>query len=285
MELSQATLGFLGAGHMGQSMIHGLLAQTHAPKKILICDHHPERLKELKQNRAIELTQDPLELTSRADMIVLAVKPQSMHSALLAMRGFDKHHQPLFLSIAAGVTLSQLRNALGVQHDYPVIRAMPNTPATIGAGISGLFTDLNLPPQTKKLCEALLNAMGESVWVEKETLMNVVTALSGSGPAYYFLFAEQLVLTAMDLGLNETTAKKLCLATGIGALRMASQSPYTLSELRQQVTSKGGTTEAALNSLKEAGFDNILAQALKKAEQRGKELSDALDQQNAPSTD
>lgn len=263
---------------MGQSMIQSLLNNDTPPKRLLICDHHPEALKSLSEKSAVDLIQDPFELACRSDVVILAVKPQSMLSVLTTIKGFDSHKTPLLMSIAAGVTSSALRGPLALSDDYPLVRVMPNTPALIQAGISGLFTDSQLSKENKQLSECIMGAIGKWVWIEEESQMDVVTALSGSGPAYFFLFMEELIKGATKLGLPEATAHQLCLETGLGALTMAQTSSDSLEQLRTKVTSKGGTTEAAVQSMLEDKIGQILMKALSKATQRGKELSQALEQ-------
>lgn len=277
MELSQTTIGFIGAGNMGQSMIHGLLSQTPQPKHLLVCDHHPESLETLIEGHPVSLIQDPFKLACEADVVVLAVKPQNMGEVLKAIKGFDAHNTPILVSIAAGITTAQLLKPLGLKADYPLIRVMPNTPALIQLGASGLYANTKLTQDKKALSESIASAIGEWVWIDDESHMDIVTALSGSGPAYFFMFMEELIKSAVQLGLPEKAARQLCLATAQGSVNMALKSHDTLEQLRKKVTSKGGTTEAALNSLTHDKLDTILFRALSKATQRGKELSKSLE--------
>ncbi|HET9843885.1 MAG TPA: pyrroline-5-carboxylate reductase [Gammaproteobacteria bacterium] len=274
--MNKVTIGFIGAGNMGRSLIEGLLQSPSAPQEIFVCDHHPDRLQDLIATQSITLLNAPKEVAHQSDVVVLAVKPQSMKEVLQQIQGFEVSSQPLLMSIAAGITIAQIVQFLHVSESYPIVRVMPNTPAIIKQGVSGLFAQKNLPLSYRSLAESIMLAVGKTVWLSDEALMDVVTALSGSGPAYFFYFIEKLIKGAIELGLVDSTARELTLQTGIGALQMALHSEKSLSELRQQVTSKGGTTEAGIAILDQNNLETILEKALSAATRRAKELSQKL---------
>ena len=273
--LTNKTIGFIGAGNMGQSIIEGLLQSDDRPKKIYACDHHPERISHLYQKGLIELVPDNGTLVKLVDIVILAVKPQSM-KPLFAEIKEHLYQSPLIISIAAGITLKQIRTHLALSHDYPLVRIMPNTPALIQKGVIGLYAD-NIDESQKELAEIIMQKVGACVWLTDEKHMDVVTALSGSGPAYFFYFLDAMIQEAVRLGLSEETAKTLTFETGLGAIEMAKSSKESLNTLRQKVTSKGGTTEAGLDVFQENHLDKVIAKAIHAATQRGEVLSKNLD--------
>lgn len=247
-----------GMGKMGGALRNAWLKAGMPKSSILINDIHGAGAKPLEKIRVLP------------ECIVLAVKPQSMNEVLpqLTKEFGDK---PLYISIAAGKTTSYLAKHLG---DAAVVRAMPNTPALIGEGISALYANVRTSARQKKTAEKLLQAAGKTVWIKEESLMDVVTAISGSGPAYVFLFMQSLIEAGISHGLPEDIARQLALQTVIGSSKLASLSKDSLAILRENVTSKGGTTEAALSALmKEKGLKALLAEAVGKAVKRAKELA------------
>ncbi len=206
------------------------------------------------------------------DLLLLAVKPQQMRQAIAPLAGSLR--QQLVVSIAAGIRMGDLKRWLG---GYArLVRAMPNTPALIGAGITGLCADVEVNPLEKAAAQSVLEAVGEVVWIDDESRMDAVTAVSGSGPAYVFYFIEALEEAAGKLGLDAATARRLALATVQGAARLAIDSDASPTLLRQRVTSKGGTTEAALASLERDSVKQAITRAVAAAEARGRELGDVL---------
>ncbi len=274
MKTQSLKIGFIGAGNMGRSIIQGL-AQGKSTHTVLVHDKHPSNLNDLLENQVISLVENNLELCLQADIVVIAVKPQAIQQTLLECHGFNQENPPVFISVAAGVTTSQIRKYLQLKETAPVVRVMPNTPSTIQLGMSGLFGE-NLTHEHKAIIEEIAGAIGAWVWIEEEKQMDLVTALSGSGPAYFFYFCEQLISAAQKLGLSKDIATQLTLNTCIGASSLAKQASVDLQTLREQVTSPGGTTQAGLSVLQSVDLDQTMLNVLKAAATRGKELSEQL---------
>jgi len=266
------TIGFIGGGNMAQALIEGVLKATlYKPKNVWVSDVRPDRLNELKTRYSIQITSDNTELTAQADIIVLSVKPQVMGDVLTRIAGTLKK-DAVVISIAAGITTDAIKANLG---DVQVIRVMPNTPALIGAGASGLY-NANASEEGLNAAMAVLSSVGRVAVVENEGLMDAVTAVSGSGPAYFFLLMEEMIKAGVELGLTEETAKTLVLQTAKGAALLAEsaqQQGETPDILRKKVTSPGGTTEAALKVMNENKLGEIVSKALTAARNRGRELS------------
>jgi len=266
------TIGFIGSGNMAEALIKGTItAGLYKPANIFISDIRPERLKQLARKYKVKLAKDNRELANKADIVVLSVKPQSMAEAMKSIKNAIRGRK-LVISIAAGVKTSRIADVLG---NVAIIRAMPNTPALIGEGASALFANTKAKPMLKK-AKAVFSAVGQVVVVDNEDLIDAVTAVSGSGPAYYFLLMEEMIKAAVKLGLPDDVAKDLVLQTAKGAALLAveadgrGESPV---KLRQKVTSPGGTTEAALKVLAKGKFGPLIASAIKKARDRSRELS------------
>ncbi|HKY69405.1 MAG TPA: pyrroline-5-carboxylate reductase, partial [Gammaproteobacteria bacterium] len=204
----KSTIGIIGAGNMGSSLIGGLIKNGYPAQNLWISDHGKEKLEKLHDKWGIQTTQDNLILSQKADTIVLAVKPKDMKALLLDLSDGLNTHCPLFISIAAGITTQKIQNWLK-NTNVPIIRAMPNTPALLGCGITGLYAASTLNPALCQRAEELLSAVGQTVWIPNEALMDVVTALSGSGPAYFFYVMESLIEGGVQLGLPLETARKL----------------------------------------------------------------------------
>lgn len=266
------TIGFIGGGNMAQALIEGVLkAGLYKSENVWVSDVRQDRLNELKARYGIQIATDNTELTAQADIIVLSVKPQVMSEVLEGIAGTLKQ-DALVISIAAGITADAIKTKLG---DVQTIRVMPNTPALVGAGASGLY-NANASKENLEEALAILNSVGRAVVVETEDLMDAVTAVSGSGPAYFFLLMEEMIKAAVELGLTEETAKALVLQTAKGAALLAEsaqQQGETPDLLRKKVTSPGGTTEAALKVFAEKGISQIVSEALTAARNRGQELS------------
>lgn len=264
-------IAFIGGGNMAASLIGGLLAAGRAAQDIRVAEIGAERREWLQRRFGIAVFERPGDAIAQADAVVLAVKPQQMREALAGLRPAAG---TLVVSIAAGLRLASLERWLGPGLHY--VRSMPNTPALLGAGISGLYAAPGTPAEVLDLAESILAAAGECVWLDDESQMDAVTALSGSGPAYYFALTEALRDAGTALGLAPETAARLARQTFIGAARMA-DGEDDIAELRARVTSKGGTTEAALQRLQSGGLDALLKDALGAAAQRGAELGSTLD--------
>jgi pyrroline-5-carboxylate reductase len=271
--MKHPAIAFIGCGNMCRSLIGGLIKDGVPRGRLRGADPvaaQRDRVREL----GIEVLSENAAAAKGADVVVLAVKPQSMREAVASLAEPLRREAPLVLSIAAGIRMDTIRGWIGA--DLPLVRAMPNTPALIGAGASALCAGERTGPGHRELAEKILRAVGTVVWLKDETLMDVVTALSGSGPAYWFLMMEALEAEAVHLGLPQEQARLLTIETALGAARMALESSADPAELRRQVTSPGGTTERALRVLEEGGFVELLARALAAARDRSAELADTL---------
>ena len=266
----QERVGFLGGGNMGRALIAALVRNGLSPTNIAVADPVAEVRAALATDFAIHACEDNLELVQRSDVLVLAVKPQDMASVLAPLRTALAQRRPLLISVAAGLAVADLARMVGA--DLPIVRSMPNRPALVGAGASGLFASATLDDALRRRAEHILGAAGAVVWVDDESLIDVVTAVSGSGPAYFFLLAETLIAAAVAQGLSPAAAETLAAATLHGAGVMAGADP-DVAAMRRAVTSKGGTTEAALHSLDAAGFASIVAAAVAAAVARSRALS------------
>lgn len=269
-------LGFIGGGNMAQALIIGLksqqgLNQQFAMQDITVIELDANIRAELSKNLGINTT-DCLSSIQACDVVVLAIKPQQLPALAKALAPLL--HNQLVISIAAGIRLCDLSRWLG---DYKtIVRAMPNTPAQIQAGITGLYAMPNVSAVQISLADQVLSAAGSTVWLNSEEQLDAVTAISGSGPAYVFYMIEALQQASIDLGLNEAQAKQLSIATFKGASLLADASSSPIETLREQVTSKGGTTEQGLLSLQDSRVKQAIILAAQKACQRAKTLGDEL---------
>jgi len=276
------TIGFIGSGNMAEALIKGITtarrgatasqrAGVYKPENIFISDIRPDRLDFLAKKYGVQKADSNAALAAKVDILLLSVKPQNMADALQSIKdavGADT----LVISIAAGIKVANIAAVLG---DTAIVRVMPNTPALIGEGASALFANDKAKPMLEK-AKSIFSAVGKTVVVDDEGLIDAVTAVSGSGPAYYFLLMEEMIKAAVELGLPEDAAKDLVLQTakGAGILAIeADKNGESPSELRRKVTSPGGTTEAALKVLAEGKFGPLIEAAIKKAHDRSRELS------------
>ena len=264
-------LGFIGGGNMAAAMIGGLLQKGFASEAICVAETQPERRAWLSKEFAVSVEESAAQ-TLGADVVVLAVKPQQL-SALLKSLPPLKPHQ-LVLSIAAGVRAPDISRWLG--HHPAVVRAMPNTPALVGAGIAGLYALPGVSEVQKGQASLILDAVGAAVWVADEAQIDTVTAISGSGPAYVFYFIEALEQAGVDLGLPPETARLLTLQTFLGAAALAIKDQSPPAELRARVTSKGGTTERGILALEDGGVKYTIGLAARAAAERAREMGDQL---------
>ena len=266
------TIGFIGSGNMAEALIKGIIAAgVYRPEDIIISDIRGERLEELARKYKVRTAQSNIALSGAADVVVLSVKPQNMDEMLGEIKGTLKEGV-VVISIAAGITTAKIASFLG---DVPIIRVMPNTPALVGEGASALFAK-NVSGEAMALAMKVFGAVGKAVVVDREELIDAVTAVSGSGPAYFFLLMEEMIKAGEELGLDEATAKELVLQTAKGAALLAEQADgrgETAAQLRRKVTSPGGTTEAALKVFSEQEFNELVTTALTAARDRSKELS------------
>ena len=255
---------------MASCLIGGMLANGVAKDEITVAEPNAAARQTLSDLHGISTTEDNLSAAASAEVIVLAVKPQVM-SAVATHLATALKHNPVVISIAAGIPISALENWLGT--DVTLIRAMPNTPAMVQAGATGLYANRPLNSEEKKPIETIFDAVGYTCWVTEEKLIDAVTAVSGSGPAYFFLVYESMQKVGQELGLDATVVAELTLHTALGAARLALASDKTASELRQQVTSPGGTTQAAIECFQAAGIEDIFREAMISAVQRAEQMS------------
>ena len=272
--MSNMRIAFIGAGNMASSLIGGLLAKGLDAAQIRASDPGAETRARVSAEHGIELFADNAQAVQDADVIVIAVKPQVMKAVCQDLRAHLEPHQ-LLISIAAGITCTSLQNWLGNQ---PLVRCMPNTPALLGKGVSGLFATADVTAEQRQQAEQLLSAVGIVVWVDSEAQIDAVTAVSGSGPAYFFLLIEAMTDAGVKLGLPRDVAKQLAEQTALGAAHMAVASDVDAAELRRRVTSPAGTTEAAIKSFQADGFAATVEKALSAAAHRSAEMAEQLGQ-------
>lgn len=259
-------IGFIGGGNMATSLIGGILGTGYGRDRVWVSDPDPDRRRVLAEGFGIHATDDNTKVVEQADTVVFAVKPQSMGQAARELAESVSRHNPLVISVAAGVREPDIRRWLGF--DAAIVRAMPNTPALVGSGATALFANLQVSPTERDWAESLLRAVGTALWVDKESDMDSVTALSGSGPAYFFLVMEIIEDIGREMGLAPEVARLLTLETAFGAAKMALESPEELQTLRARVTSPGGTTASALDVLAEGDVAGLLGRALRAARDR-----------------
>ena len=264
-------LAFIGGGNMAAALIGGLTKRGLSRERIVVADPNREQLDRLLRDYDIAAAADNQSAVAGAEVVVLAVKPQQMRAVALGLAPHLSQANPLVISIAAGIPHAALARWFGTH--VPVVRTMPNRPALNGFGATGLYAPTSVGAANRALAEAIMAAVSATVWVEHESQMDTVTALSGSGPAYFFLFMEALEAAAHARGLPNDIAHKLTLETAFGASQMARLSSESLGTLRDQVTSKGGTTAAALDVLDAAGLRAIVAHAVAAADRRSAELA------------
>jgi pyrroline-5-carboxylate reductase len=269
--MSHLDLAVLGAGNMGRALIGGLLRQGRRPERITVGEPSAQARQALEREFGVRATGDNIAAVREATVVVIAVKPQDVAAVLKPLAPEFARARPVVLSVAAGVRVAALRSWCGTQ--IPVIRAMPNRPALVGAGVSGLYAPADVAPAQVDRVEDVMSSVGEVVRVETEAALDVVTALSGSGPAYFFLLAELLAQAGSRLGLPAPAAHRLSVATLYGAGLLAHCGDGDLSRLRAEVTSKGGTTEAALRAFGAADLAGIVERAVTAAAARGRELA------------
>ena len=270
--MKNVNICFIGCGNMGRSLIGGILANGHPGDLICAADPSQEQRDKARDLFGITTYTDNHQALADTDVIVLAVKPQKMAATVSDLAAALTAQQSLIISIAAGIRLSAISGWLG--QELPIIRAMPNTPALIQAGATALFANDQVTQTQRETAETIMRSVGTVVWVDHESLLDTVTALSGSGPAYFFLLMEIMEKAAIDMGLQPEQARLLTLETALGAAKMAMESDQDAGILRKQVTSPGGTTEAALAALEQGGIEELFRHALKAAQQRSVELAD-----------
>jgi pyrroline-5-carboxylate reductase len=270
------SITFIGGGNMASSLIGGLIADDYHHDQITVSDLDKDKLSQLAAKYGIHTESDNIKAIHQAEIVVLAVKPQSLESVVKEIASTLQKTEPLIISIVAGIKLSTLNQWLDL--DLALVRSMPNTPAMIQSGATALYAGSQVTEDQRNQAETILRAVGLTRWVPNESDIDTVTAISGSGPAYFFLVMEAIEDTAKQMGLDDETARLLTLQTALGAARMAMESSDSPAQLRSRVTSPGGTTERALNILEEGDLRTLFKRALKEAQIRSRELSDLLGQ-------
>lgn len=272
--MSNTNIAFIGAGNMASSIIGGLLAKGFGTEQIIASDPYQPSLDKLAKVAEVSTTQDNNLAIATADVVVLAVKPQVMKQVAESIAPAVQAKQPLIISIAAGIEMASLDQWLG--GNLAIVRCMPNTPALVQTGATGLFASSAVSDEQRQLADRILSSIGIALWVDEESKLDAVTAISGSGPAYFFLVMEAMQATGEQLGLSKEQAKQLTLQTALGAAKMALASDVDAAELRRRVTSPAGTTEAAINSMQNAGLTDIFNTALTAARDRSIELAEEM---------
>ena len=275
MTHDHSPIAFVGGGNMARSLIGGLIARGRPATSIRVAEPVDTLRAALVRDFGVAVFADNAQAVDAAGTWVFSVKPQVMRTVCEALAPVAQAARPLVVSVAAGITTTQLERWLGGTLD--VVRAMPNTPAMLGAGVTGLFANPRVDAGDRARTQALLSAAGETVWIDDEARMDAVTAVSGSGPAYVFLLAEAMQAAGVAEGLSPDAARTLALQTILGAGRMLLESDVDAAELRRRVTSPNGTTHAAITTFEDGGFRDLVARAVHAATLRGKELSDAND--------
>jgi len=271
--MKDVNIGFIGGGNMARSLIGGLLADGYAPERLHVADPDADHVAALERDYGVNAGSDNQAVVDRCQVVVLSVKPQVMKAATTAL---NAPPGVLFVSIAAGIRSADLDRWLG--GEAAIVRTMPNTPALVQSGATALYANARVEPGQRDVAESILRAVGLTLWLEDESLMDAVTALSGSGPAYFFLVMEAMERAGRELGLPGETARLLTLQTAFGAAKMALESQADSAELRQRVTSPGGTTERALQVLTDGELEALFARALTAARDRAVELAEQLGQ-------
>lgn len=268
--MSDRHLTVLGGGHMGRALLSGLLRAGTRPERLSVGESSEAARLALTRELGVSATADNARAADGASVVVLAVKPQQARAVVTELAALLRAQRPLLLSVAAGVRIGSLEAWCGP--GVPVVRAMPNRPALLGAGATALYAPRSVGGELRAAAERIARAVGEVVWVPEEDLLDAVTALSGSGPAYFFLLAELMAQAGEGLGLSAPVARRLAAATLHGAGLMAAAGDADLARLRAEVTSRGGTTEAALGAFAAADLRGTVERALLAAARRGREL-------------
>ncbi|WP_097458864.1 pyrroline-5-carboxylate reductase [Mangrovitalea sediminis] len=268
------TISFIGAGNMANSIIGGMVAQQFPAANIWVSSPEDKHLTAIRDQYGVNGTTDNRHCAKQADILILAVKPQVMRDICQEIAPVVQNTRPLIISIAAGLETDTLDQWLGGH--LPIVRCMPNTPALVGRGAAGLYATESVTAEQKVAAEAIFNSIGIVTWLDDEALLHSVTALSGSGPAYFFLMLEALESAATDAGLTAETARSLAIQTMAGAAEMAATSPHDPAQLKRNVMSPGGTTERAIQTFEDGGLRELVRKAFDAAALRSRELSDQL---------
>ncbi len=272
--MQHTKIGFIGGGNMAASLIGGLIADGTTPSQIRVAEPDAQRAESLKQQFAVQIAADNGALVEESDVVVLAVKPQVLRDVCQQIAEQVQASRPLIISVAAGIRIGDIDRWLG--EDNAIVRTMPNTPALVQCGATGLYANTKVDENQREIAERIMRAVGLTQWLENEAMMDAVTALSGSGPAYLFLVIEALQQAGCKLGLNGESSRVLALQTAFGAAKMALESSESSAELRRRVTSPGGTTERAIGILEEGDLRGLFEKALSGARDRAQELAEEL---------
>ncbi|KAA1172423.1 pyrroline-5-carboxylate reductase [Marinobacter salinexigens] len=268
------TISFIGAGNMASAIIGGMLDSGYKAADIWVSAPDDSHLQALRNKFGVSVTTDNRYCAQQADMVVLAVKPQVMADVCRDIAPVAQNTRPLMVSIAAGLTADTLDEWLG--GGLPLVRVMPNTPSLVGKGAAGLFANGHVKDPQKAMVESVFKSIGSALWVDDENLLHGVTALSGSGPAYFFLMLEALEAAATESGIAADTARQLAIQTMAGAAEMAARSEHDPAQLKRNVMSPGGTTERAINTFEEGGLRELVNKAYKAAFRRSEEMAQEL---------
>ncbi|MBZ4194709.1 MAG: pyrroline-5-carboxylate reductase [Candidatus Contendobacter sp.] len=258
--MKNVSIAFIGGGNMARSLIGGLLTNGSDPGRLWVAEPDASQREFLRGRFGVHASAGNRDIAARAEILVLAVKPQALRAVAEDLAEVVQTHQPLTISIAAGVREADIRQWLG--GDVAIVRTMPNTPALVGSGATALFANPWVSDSQRQVAESIMRAVGLAVWVDKERLLDAVTALSGSGPAYFFLLMEALEKAGIRMGLEAETARLLTLQTAFGAAKMALEIPENAAALRARVTSPGGTTERAISVFQDEQLDVLIARSL-----------------------
>ncbi|BBL57027.1 pyrroline-5-carboxylate reductase [Methylomonas koyamae] len=272
--MNTKTIGFIGGGNMATSLMRGLIASGHSPQQIWVSDAVPETLQAHADQLHVNIAADNANIVNEADVVVLAVKPQTLRDVCLQIAPQLKQKNVLVVSIAAGISQQSLALWLGA--NTAIVRCMPNTPALVQTGATALHANPQVNDEQKDLAENILRAVGLTLWFGDEAQLDAVTAVSGSGPAYFFLLMEAMERAALELGLDEHSARLLIQQTALGAAKIALESAESPAQLRARVTSPGGTTQQAVETFLQHGFVDLVAKALHAARDRSIEMSKQL---------
>lgn len=264
-------IAFIGAGNMAKSIIIGLVNSGVPAKNIIVANPSPEKRLALAKEFGINQTASNIDAVEFADIIVLSVKPHFIEQVCQDISKKVNISNKLFLSVAAGTTIEKMQAALNAK--VSVVRTMPNTPSQLGLGMSGLFASIEVNEAEKAAANKLMSAVGEVIWVDSEDKINEITAVAGSGPAYFFLFMEAMQKQAQQFGFTEQESRLLVQQTALGAAQMVEHSPIAISQLRENVTSKGGTTFAALEAFRKQGIEEMVAKSMQAALTRAQEMA------------
>ncbi len=270
---TSSKIAFIGAGNMAKAIIGGLVAEGFKRINVIASGPRQEALDKAASELGINVTTDNSAAAAQAEVVVLAVKPQMLKEVCLGLAD-SLGHKPLIISLAAGITTESIGSWLGGEH--AIVRCMPNTPSQLRVGASGLFANAHVTPAQRSTANMILGAVGIVQWVSDEALINPVTAVSGSGPAYFFLVMESMIDAGMELGLTRESATELTLQTALGAAILAKQSDVEVAELRRRVTSPKGTTEQAINSFEKDEIRAMFSRAMTACSNRAVELSELL---------